>query len=198
MLEGAVDAVLLLFGAVGVWLLARLIRSRGNSTRPFTEAMTHGQPATGIVAATLVGAPLALGAPHSAWPVYVSAAAIGAFATSASSMAAAEIDNGFGTMFYSVPRLHRVEASAPGARSGAGLAAAVGAAVAVPVWAGAWRLVGPGETGLIAVAALGAAGFDAWLCGRSGAARGVQRLRSAIAGALLGAFSAAILVAFLP
>ena len=198
MLEGAGDAVLLLSGVVGVWLLARLIRSRSTSTRPFTDAFTHGQPATRIVAATLVGAPLALVAPHSAWPVYMSAAAIGAFATSAITMAASEIDAGFGTTFYSIPWLRPVEASTPGVRSAAGLAAAVGAAFAVPVWAGAWRLVGPGEAALIAMAALAAAAVDSWLCGRRGATGGVQRLGPGIAAALLGASAAAILVAFLP
>ena len=198
MLEGARDAVLLLSGAVGVWLLARLVRSRGTSTRPFTDAMADGQPATGIVAATLVGAPLAVMAPHSAWPVYMSAAAIGAFATSAITMAAVEIDAGFGTTFYSIPWLRPAEAFTPGGRSTAGLAAAIGAAFAVPVWAGAWRLVGPGEAALIAVAALAAAGVDTWLRGRSGATRGVQRPGPGIAGALVGAAAAAILVAFLP
>ena len=198
MLEGAGDAVVLLSGVVGVWLLARLIRSRGTSTRPFTDAVAHAQPAPGIVAATLVGAPLAVVAPHSAWPVYMSAAAIGAVATSAITMAAVEIDAGFGTTFYSIPWLRPVEALTPGVRSAAGLAAAVGAAFAIPVWAGAWRLVGPGEAALIAVAAFAAAGVDTWLCGRSGATRGVQRLAPGIAAALLGASAAAILVAFLP
>ena len=198
MLEGAGDAFVLLSGAVGVWLLARLIRSRGNSTRSFTDAMARGQPATGIVAATLVGAPLAVVAPHSTWPVYMLVAAIGAFATSTITMAAAEIDAGFGTTFYSIPWLRQVEALTPGARSAAGLAAAIGAAFAVPIWARAWHLVGPGEVALIAMAALAAAGFDTWLCGRSGATRGLQQLGPGIVGALLGASAAVILVAFLP
>ncbi len=198
MVEGAGDAVLLLAGVGGVWLLARLIRSRGGSTRPFTDATTHGQPVTGIVAATLVGAPLAVVAPLSTWPVYMSAAAIGAFATAAITVATAEIDNGFGTTFYSIPWLRPVATSTPGAGSAAGLAAAIGAAFAIPMWAGVWGLVAPGATALIAVAALAAAGFDTWLCGRHGTPGGVPRLRLGIAGALLGAAGAVILVAFLP
>ena len=195
MADLAATAALLLAAVLGIWLVARLVRARAGTRRPFTEAVGPGRPAAGGLAAVLVGAPLVLLSGVTTWPGYVLAAAIGAFTTGAVVVVAGEIDDGFGTTFYSIPGLQAVAAGSPGARSAAGIAAGGCAALALPLFAAAIRLIGPGEAALIAVAALDAAGLDAWLRGRSSGGSG---LGPPIAAALLGALTSALLVAFLP
>jgi len=184
----------------GLFALRGLARWMGGGAEPNPSRRGPPVPALPsllqVAAAAAVAVGLALLGRATSVPVYWTAAAVAGLCSLAAICVGAEVGAAFARVGYALPSIHRVEAGSPGSVSAEGMLAAAGAATLLAALAQGTALIGPGDAGLIVLAALAARLLERWLRGALGpgaAARWLAVLTPAAIGAGLAAAFAVLL-----
>jgi len=156
----------------GLLSLRALARWMGGGPGP--SPSRRGLPAAAlptllqVAAAAVLAVGLALFGRVTAVPAYWTAAAVAGICSLAAISVGAEVGAAFAGVGYALPSIRRVEAGAPGSVSAEGMLAAAGAATLLAALAQGMALIGPGDAGLILLAALASRLLERWLCGALG------------------------------
>ena len=186
-MPGVTAVAAVLTGVVSLWVIARLLASRGPGSG--TPPLPSVRSGTRLLAAATSGTALIVAAPALSEPMYVTAAGVAALCTAAAIGVRGELGLAYGAPAYAIPSLRTVPPGTPGSTSAAAALAAAAAAFVVAALAFGVRLLGPSDPALVALAAYVAMLFEIWVDGTwkpPGAARLVSAAGAALLGAVLG------------